>query len=119
MHAQIHVRIGDGEIILLENTRFHAEEEGKGCSDEEKKAFDEQLSKLASYYVNDAFGAAHRAHASTARVAPYMKAAAAGYLMEKEIQYLISAVEAPERPMAAVIGGAKVGLFLFLDYSSL
>jgi phosphoglycerate kinase len=100
--------MADGSIILLENTRFYAEEEGKGCSDEDKKTFDEKLSKLASYYVNDAFGAAHRSHASTARVAPYMKMAAAGYLMEKEIKYLISAVEEPERPMAAVIGGAKV-----------
>jgi phosphoglycerate kinase len=101
-------KLSDGELILLENTRFHAEEEGKGCSAEEKDAFDSQLAKLADVYVGDAFGAAHRAHASTARVAAKLEYAACGYLLEKEIKFLMNAVEEPVRPMAAVIGGAKV-----------
>jgi phosphoglycerate kinase len=90
-----------GEVLLLENLRFHPEEE-KNDSD-----FARALASLAEVYVNDAFGSAHRAHASTAGVAAYLPAVA-GFLMEKELDYLGRAVGNPERPFAAVIGGAKV-----------
>jgi phosphoglycerate kinase len=90
-----------GEVLLLENLRFHPEEE------KNDPAFARALASLAEVYVNDAFGAAHRAHASTAGVAAYLPAVA-GFLMEKELDYLGRAVGNPERPFAAVIGGAKV-----------
>ena len=114
-----------GEILMLENTRYHKEEQAKlkqkdGQSDEEFKAAKAALKeqqkelakKLASYgdvYCNDAFGTAHRAHASTAVITKYMDGpCVAGFLMEKEIAYLGSAVENPVRPFVAILGGAKV-----------
>jgi phosphoglycerate kinase len=92
----------DGEILLLENLRFHAGEE------KNDPAFCRQLAALAELYVNDAFGTAHRAHASTEGVAHLLQPAAAGYLMAKELQYLGQALAAPQRPFVAVLGGAKV-----------
>jgi len=113
-----------GDVLMLENTRFYAEEQGKAkkkddMTEEEyqaKKAAmkEKQLklaAKLASYgdiYCNDAFGTAHRAHASTAVITKFLKPAVAGFLMEKEIAYLGSAVEKPIRPFVAILGGAKV-----------
>ena len=113
-----------GDVLMLENTRFYAEEQGKvkkkdDMTEEEyqaKKAAmkEKQLklaAKLASYgdiYCNDAFGTAHRAHASTAVITKFLKPAVAGFLMEKEIAYLGSAVEKPVRPFVAILGGAKV-----------
>lgn len=92
----------DGDVILLENVRFHAEEE---ANDPE---FAKQLASVADLYVNDAFGTAHRAHASTEGVTHYLSPSVAGYLIEKELQYLQSAIESPQRPLAAIIGGSKV-----------
>ena len=113
-----------GGVVMLENTRFYKAEDGKvkpaeGMSDEELaakkaelKAKREELAKtLASYgdiYCNDAFGTAHRAHASTAVVCKFAKESVAGFLMEKEIEYLGNAVENPTRPFVAILGGAKV-----------
>lgn len=97
-----------GEILVLENTRFYAEEEGKGCSAEDQQRFAEQLASYGDVYVNDAFGTAHRAHASTAVVCDYMDTCVAGLLMEKELDYLGRAIESPEKPFIAIIGGAKV-----------
>ena len=91
-----------GEVLLLENLRFHAEEEAND------PAFSEKLAKLCDVYVNDAFGSAHRAHASTVGMIAYMKQAAAGLLMDKELQYLTMVTENPERPCVAILGGAKV-----------
>lgn len=91
----------DGDVLLLENLRFHPEEE------KNDPAFAKALAALAEVYVNDAFGTAHRAHASTAGVAGYLPAVA-GFLMEKEIEYLGKALSDPDRPLAMVIGGAKV-----------
>jgi phosphoglycerate kinase len=91
-----------GQTLLLENLRFHAEEE----ANDEK--FAKQLSHLAEYYVNDAFGSAHRAHASTVGITKFVKQSAAGLLMEKELKYLGSALEHPEEPFVAILGGAKV-----------
>jgi len=88
-------------VILLENVRFHAEEEANDSG------FAKDLASLADLYVNDAFGTAHRAHASTEGVAHYLKAAA-GFLLEKEIEYLGSAVQNPQRPFMVILGGAKV-----------
>jgi phosphoglycerate kinase len=90
-----------GEVLLLENLRFHPEEEAND------PVFARQLAALADLYVNDAFGTAHRAHASTEGVAHYLPAVA-GFLMEKEIDYLSRALENPARPFDAIIGGAKV-----------
>jgi phosphoglycerate kinase len=90
-----------GDIVLLENVRFHPEEEAND------PAFAKQLASLAEIYVNDAFGTAHRAHASTEGVAHYLPAVA-GFLIEKEIQFLGNAVENPKRPLVAILGGAKV-----------
>src|SRR5262245_41761486 len=89
-------------VVLLENLRFHAEEE------KNDPAFARQLAAEADVYVDDAFGAAHRAHASVEAVTKFMKQAAAGLLMEKELQYLGHAIESPERPFVAILGGAKV-----------
>ena len=91
-----------GQTLLLENLRFHAEEE----ANDDK--FAKQLSNLADYYVNDAFGSAHRAHASTAGITKFVKQSAAGLLMEKELKYLGKALEHPEHPFVAILGGAKV-----------
>lgn len=90
-----------GDVVLLENLRFHPEEE------KNDPAFAKELAELADLYVNDAFGTAHRAHASTAGIADYLPAAA-GFLLEKEVNYLARAVSAPEKPFVAIIGGAKV-----------
>jgi phosphoglycerate kinase len=92
----------NGDILLLENVRFHAGEE------KNESAFCRQLAALADLYVNDAFGTAHRAHASTEGVARLLSPAAAGFLMEKEIRYLGGALAEPRRPFVAVLGGAKV-----------
>lgn len=94
-------RLQDGELVLLENLRFHAEEEAN------EPDFARDLSRLADIYVNDAFGAAHRAHASTVGIASYLPAVA-GFLMDEELKFLGGALENPVRPFAAVIGGAKV-----------
>ncbi|MFM7424147.1 MAG: phosphoglycerate kinase [Elainella sp.] len=91
-----------GQVALLENVRFYAEEE---ANDPE---FAKKLASVADLYVNDAFGTAHRAHASTEGVTHYLKPSVAGYLIEKELQYLQSAIEDPQRPLAAIIGGSKV-----------
>ena len=93
--------LGPGEVLLLENLRFHAEEEANDPD------FAHQLASLAEVYVNDAFGTAHRAHASTEGVA-HILPAVAGLLMEKELEYLGRAVGDPERPFAAIVGGAKI-----------
>src|SRR6202790_5005616 len=90
-----------GQVLLLENLRFHSQEE------KNDPAFAQQLAALGELYVNDAFGTAHRAHASTEGVARYLPAVA-GFLMEKEINFLGSALENPRRPFVAIIGGAKV-----------
>ena len=92
----------DGEILMLENLRFHAGEE------ENSPAFAKELAALGDVYVNDAFGSAHRAHASTAGVAEFIPVRAAGFLMEKELKALGDALNAPNRPFVAVLGGAKI-----------
>ena len=94
--------LGPGEVLLLENLRFHAEEE---ANDGE---FSRQLAALADVYVNDAFGAAHRAHASTVGVAGLLPVRAAGLLMQRELEYLSMATSAPKHPYVAIIGGAKI-----------
>ena len=91
-----------GEVLLLENLRFHKEEE---ANDE---GFSRQLAALAPVYINDAFGSAHRAHASTAGMVPFVAEAGAGLLMEQELKYLGMAITHPERPCVAILGGAKV-----------
>lgn len=91
-----------GEVILLENTRFHKEEK------KNDEGLSKALAKLADVYVNDAFGSAHRAHASTAGVTKFVSQSAAGYLLEKEIKFLGDTVSNPQRPFLAIIGGAKV-----------
>ncbi len=100
-----------GEIMICENTRFHKEEDMKAKTDEDKAKtadFAKELSKLGEIYVNDAFGTAHRSHGSTAKICKYIPVSVAGFLMEKEIQYLGQTVENPKRPFVAIIGGAKV-----------
>jgi phosphoglycerate kinase len=92
----------DGEVMLLENLRFHPEEEKNDAE------FSRRLAALAEVYVNDAFGSAHRAHASTEGITRYLSPCAAGLLMEKELEYLSKAVEKPARPYVAIVGGAKV-----------
>jgi len=91
-----------GEVLLLENLRFHNEEE------KNDEAFAKELASLGEVYVNDAFGTAHRAHASTEGVARFLKPAVAGFLMRKEIEYLGRAVGNPARPYVAILGGAKI-----------
>ena len=91
-----------GDVMLLENLRFHQEEE------KNDDGFSKALASLADVYINDAFGAAHRAHASTVGITKYIPEAAAGYLLKKEIEYLEGAVENPVRPFVAILGGAKV-----------
>ena len=97
----------DGEIVLLENTRFRGNEETKEA---EYDGFSKELADLVDgqVFVMDAFGSSHRAHASTVGVARFVKETAVGYLMQKEIQYLGNAVEDPQRPFVAILGGAKV-----------
>jgi len=92
----------DGEVALLQNTRFRPEE---GKND---PAFSKELAALADVYVNDAFGSAHRAHCSTVGVTEFVSTSAVGYLMEKELKFLGEAVNNPERPFVAILGGAKV-----------
>jgi phosphoglycerate kinase len=92
----------DGEVLLLENLRFHPQEEKNAPE------FARQLAALAEVYVNDAFGSAHRAHASTEGITHFLSPCAAGMLMEKELEYLGKAVENPARPYVAIVGGAKV-----------
>lgn len=94
--------LADGDVVLLENLRFHAEEEKNDDS------FAKQLASLCELYVNDAFGTAHRAHASTAGITHHVSQAAAGFLMEKELEYLGRAINTPEHPFVAILGGAKV-----------
>lgn len=116
--------IKPGEVLLLENLRFYPEEEGKPIlpatvSEDEKKSakrtmkekqveFAKKLAILGDVYVNDAFGTAHRAHASMAVVTQFMKEKVAGFLMEKEIKYLSQALSNPDRPFVAILGGAKI-----------
>ena len=102
-----------GEVMVCENTRFHKAEDLKAKTPEDKQImrdFAAELAKLGEIYVNDAFGTAHRAHASTAIIADILGAdnSFAGFLMDKELQYLGKAVAAPQRPFLAIIGGAKV-----------
>jgi phosphoglycerate kinase len=92
----------DGQVLLLENLRFHPEEE------KNDEAFARELASLCDVWVNDAFGTAHRAHASTAGMAAFVKEKAAGFLIQKEVEYLGKALGHPERPFVAVVGGAKV-----------
>nr|WP_199296630.1 phosphoglycerate kinase [Leptolyngbya sp. FACHB-711] len=92
----------DGDVALLENVRFYAEEE------KNNPEFSQKLASVADLYVNDAFGTAHRAHASTEGVTHYLNPSVAGFLIEKELQYLQGAIEEPQRPLAAIIGGSKV-----------
>ena len=99
---EVALKLEKGQALLLENLRFHAEEE---ANDEN---FSKQLAKLAEFYVNDAFGTAHRAHASTVGIMKFVQKSAAGLLMEKELQYLGRALQNPERPFVAILGGAKV-----------
>ncbi len=92
----------DGDVVLLQNTRFRPEETKNG------EEFSKELASLCDIYVNDAFGAAHRAHCSTVGVASFVEEAAVGYLMGKELKYLGNAVEDPQRPFVTILGGAKV-----------
>ncbi|MEO8167429.1 MAG: phosphoglycerate kinase, partial [bacterium] len=91
-----------GDVLLLENLRFHPEEE------KNSPEFAKQLASYGEVYVNDAFGTAHRAHASTEGVTKFLRPAVAGYLMKKEIEYLARAVTNPQRPYVAILGGAKI-----------
>jgi phosphoglycerate kinase len=95
-------KLEKGQALLLENLRFHAEEE----ANDEK--FSRELASLAQFYVNDAFGTAHRAHASTVGITKFVQKSAAGLLMEKELNYLGKALQNPEKPFVAILGGAKV-----------
>jgi phosphoglycerate kinase len=94
--------MADGDVVLLENVRFFSEEEKNEAN------FAQKLANLAEAYVNDAFGAAHRAHASTEGVTKFLSPSVAGHLMEKELQYLQGAIDDPKRPLAAIVGGSKV-----------
>jgi phosphoglycerate kinase len=94
--------MSNGDVVLLENVRFYAEEE---ANDPE---FSKKLASLADLYVNDAFGTAHRAHASTEGVTKFLSPSVGGLLIEKELQYLQAAIEHPKRPLAAIVGGSKV-----------
>lgn len=94
--------MNDGDVVLLENTRYRAEETKNG------EAFSKELASLADVFVNDAFGTAHRAHCSNVGVTQYVETSVVGYLMQKEIDFLGNAVNNPERPFVAILGGAKV-----------
>ncbi len=95
-------QMNPGDVLMLENLRFHDEEE------KNDEAFSKQLAELGDIYINDAFGSAHRAHASTEGVTKFIKICAAGYLMQKELEYLGTAITNPKRPFTAVLGGAKI-----------
>ncbi|MGB3240873.1 MAG: phosphoglycerate kinase [Geitlerinemataceae cyanobacterium] len=95
-------KMANGDVLLLENVRFHAEEEANDAE------FSKKLASLADVYVNDAFGTAHRAHASTEGVTKYIDTCVAGLLIEKELEFLQNAIENPQRPLAAIVGGSKV-----------
>ncbi len=95
-------KMADGDVVLLENTRYRKEET------KNIETFSKELASLAEVYVNDAFGSAHRAHCSTAGVTDYIDTCVSGYLMGKELKFLGEAVESPERPFVAILGGAKV-----------
>jgi phosphoglycerate kinase len=95
-------QLESGQVLLLENLRYHAEEE------KNDPEFSKELASLCDVYVNDAFGSAHRAHASTEGITHFVKQSAAGLLMDKELNYMGKALEAPERPFVAILGGAKV-----------
>lgn len=95
-------KMGEGDVILLENTRFRKEET------KNEESFSKDLASLADIYVNDAFGSSHRAHCSTVGVTNFINESAVGYLMEKEIEFLGNAVNNPDRPFVAILGGAKV-----------
>ena len=92
----------DGDVMLLENLRFHPEEEANDPD------FSKKLAELGEVYVNDAFGTAHRAHASTEGITHFITTAVAGYLIEKELLYLGKALQEPERPFVAILGGSKI-----------
>jgi phosphoglycerate kinase len=94
--------MANGQVALLENVRFYPEEE------KNDPEFAKKLASIADVYVNDAFGTAHRAHASTEGVTKYLKPSVAGYLIESELKYLQTAIESPQRPLAAIVGGSKV-----------
>ena len=94
--------MNNGEVILLENLRYHVEEEKNNSQ------FSKQLAQLADLYVNNAFGTAHRAHASTEGITHHLSPAAAGFLIDRELQYLGKALDKPKRPFVAILGGAKV-----------
>jgi 3-phosphoglycerate kinase len=96
----------DGTVIMLENTRFHKEETSKEAADRDKLA--KELASYGEVFVNDAFGTAHRDHASTASIAKFVPVSVAGFLMEKEVNYLEPIVTNPQKPLVAIIGGAKV-----------
>ena len=103
--------LNSGEIMVCENTRFYKQEDMKCKTDEDRQkqeAFAKELAKLGDVFVNDAFGTAHRAHASTAIICKFISPCVAGFLLEKEIEYLGQTVEKPEHPFIAIIGGAKV-----------
>lgn len=95
-------RLQDGDVLLLQNVRWHKEEEKNAPK------FAEELAKGCDLYVNDAFGTAHRAHASTVGVCGFLKPKVAGILMKKELDYLNGAVSNPTRPFVAIVGGSKV-----------
>ncbi len=94
--------LGSGEVLMLENVRFHPEEEKNDAG------YARELAALADVYINDAFGTAHRAHASTEGITHFVERSAAGFLMEKELDYLGQALEQPDRPFVVILGGAKV-----------
>jgi len=100
--SELASQLESGQVLLLENLRFHAEEEAND------PGFSSALASLAEIFVNDAFGSAHRAHASTEGITHFLKPAAAGLLMEKELTYLGKALESPEKPFVAIIGGSKI-----------
>jgi len=99
--AAVHA-MQNGDVVLLENVRFYPEEE------KNNPEFAQKLASVADMYVNDAFGTAHRAHASTEGVTKYLRPSVAGFLLDKELQYLSGAIENPKRPLAAIVGGSKV-----------
>lgn len=92
----------EGDVLLLENLRFYKEEE------KNEPEFAKKLALYGDIYINDAFGTAYRAHASTEGVTKFIKVCAAGYLMEKELKYLSSAIADPKRPLCAILGGSKI-----------
>jgi phosphoglycerate kinase len=100
--AKVVRELKDGQVLLLENLRFHPEEEAN------EEGFSRELASIADVWVNDAFGSAHRAHASTAGMARFVPVRAAGFLMKKELDYLGGALARPEKPFVAILGGAKV-----------